>query len=222
MLSPRLSAIAALIEKGDVVADIGSDHGLLVAYLARNGYTSLYANENKKGPYNRLKKALSEFDTKTIEIDLADGLSNLPPRINTVVIAGMGGELVARILREGAHKLSNVNKLILAPHNSTSSVRKMLNSLRYTITYEEIVSEKDTFYEVIVARKVEPFVAELNPTFGTYHLKIKSLNFTLMLEKEYTQNEMILQNDKLPEARRNELEKAQELIKEVISKGEKV
>ena len=38
-------------------ADIGSDHGLLVKYLLDNNLVPFcYASDNKKGPFERLKK----------------------------------------------------------------------------------------------------------------------------------------------------------------------
>src|SRR5690554_2779581 len=98
MLSPRLAAIAAFISSDDIVADIGSDHGKLPLYLNELGHTYVYASENKSGPYNRLKKEIGTPLNGQIEVALKDGLNDLPPHINTVVIAGMGGELIGEIL----------------------------------------------------------------------------------------------------------------------------
>ena len=36
-LDERLSAVASLVRNGKRVADIGTDHGYLVAYLVENG-----------------------------------------------------------------------------------------------------------------------------------------------------------------------------------------
>ena len=103
--------------------------------------------------YNRLKSELKAYKSDIIEIDLADGLENLPARINTVVIAGMGGELIVSILQAHPAKLVNVQKLILAPHCNAKAVREVLNALNYSISYEEIVVEKEVFYEIIVAEQ---------------------------------------------------------------------
>jgi len=222
MLSLRLQAIANLIKNDDVVADIGSDHGLLVNYLAIKGHRALYASENKKGPYNRLKSELKAYKSDIIEIDLADGLENLPARINTVVIAGMGGELIVSILQAYPAKLVNVQKLILAPHCNAKAVREVLNALNYSISYEEIVVEKEVFYEIIVAEQKAIATKEVNPYFGTYHLQARSENFIKMWTSVYNQNKRILSNKKLPLSRKEELLKEQELIEKVISEGEKV
>ena len=59
-LSLRLQTIHDMLPKG-VIADIGSDHGKLMIALFKSGkLIKGYAIENKKGPYQRLIKALEE------------------------------------------------------------------------------------------------------------------------------------------------------------------
>ncbi len=221
MLSLRLAAIAALIEKGDVVADIGSDHGLLPLYLAGKGYSDLYASENKKGPYNRLKKAVNAYSSDIIEVDLADGLEKLPARINTVVIAGMGGDLIASILSAHPHKLDSVNKLILAPNSNAQTLRRTLNFIGFSISYEEIVEEKGQFYEIIIAHNKPCHVCSIETKFGSYNLRNKSETFIKMWNDVYEQNKRLLNNENLPEVRRKEILEEQSLIENVIKRGEK-
>ena len=91
-LSKRLQSIYDMVPSG-VTADVGSDHGKLIISLFENGVISKgYAIENKKGPYNRLVKAINTHGVQDNVIPmLSDGISELPTDVDTVVIAGMGG-----------------------------------------------------------------------------------------------------------------------------------
>lgn len=152
IISKRLRFIASFIEKGMITGDIGADHGLLSYYLLENKIVDkAYASDNKIGPFNNLKKTFlnSNFE---IEIALKDGIKDLPGYVNTLIIAGMGGELINKILKEGESFLKNVEYLILSPHLDPSSVRKFLNHINYYIVDEDIILE-DKFYLVIKAKR---------------------------------------------------------------------
>ena len=71
--------------------------------LENNIVDKAYASDNKIGPFNNLKKTFinSGFD---IEIALKDGINDLPKYVNTVIIAGMGGELINKIGAKGFDK----------------------------------------------------------------------------------------------------------------------
>ena len=86
-LSNRLQAIHDMLPKG-VTADIGSDHGKLMIALFKNGkLTKGYAVENKKGPYQRLLKALEKEELLDKIIPLfSDGITDLPADVRTIVL----------------------------------------------------------------------------------------------------------------------------------------
>ena len=79
ILSERLSTIYKMVPKG-VVADIGADHGKLIIALFEGGIISHgYAVENKKGPYTRLVKALTDRGLEEDIVPLfSDGIRDLP------------------------------------------------------------------------------------------------------------------------------------------------
>ena len=105
-LSKRLQAIHDMLPKG-VTADIGSDHGKLMIALFKSGkVTKGYAIENKKGPYQRLVKALEEENLIDDIVPLfSDGIDDLPPEVKNIVLAGMGGDLIIKILKKHPEKL---------------------------------------------------------------------------------------------------------------------
>ena len=98
-LSERLKTIYKMVPKG-IAADIGADHGKLIIALFEGGVISHgYAVENKKGPYNRLVKALKEKDLLDDIVPLfSDGIKDLPATVHNVIIAGNP----ARIIKENS------------------------------------------------------------------------------------------------------------------------
>lgn len=203
MLSARLIAVVAYVQATDVVADIGSDHGYIPLYLANKGHPYVYASENKRGPYNRLKTAVS--NKQAIKVALADGLEDLPAAINTVVIAGMGGTLIASILKSGASNLQNVHKLIIAPHANESDVRQTLMTLNFTISAEEVVYDAGKYYEIIVALRGTTSYTANEVMFGPINLQTKSTTFLAKWGAERQRLEALLSNKTLSSQRKSEI-----------------
>ena len=84
---------------------------------------------------------------------LANGLAAIHPgdHIDTVVIAGMGGTLIADILERGQKQLAGVQRLILQPNVGEPRLRAWLQAHRYQIMAERLVKEDGHIYEIIVA-----------------------------------------------------------------------
>ena len=89
------------------VADIGSDHGKLMIALFETGKIPHgYAVENKQGPYNRLVKALTERNLEEDVVPLfSDGITDIPKKVSTIILAGMGGGLIIDILKAHPEKI---------------------------------------------------------------------------------------------------------------------
>ena len=97
-LSNRLGQIARMVQPGSVAADIGTDHGQLMVYLAQNGTIRRgYACDINEKPLNKARQIIADYGLEDrIECVLASGLDGLQPgSVDTVVIAGMGGDLTA-------------------------------------------------------------------------------------------------------------------------------
>lgn len=216
MLSPRLAAIAAFISSDDIVADIGSDHGKLPLYLNDLGHTYVYASENKSGPYNRLKKEIGTPLNGQIEVALKDGLNDLPPHINTVVIAGMGGELIGEILSRDTSRLESINKLVLAPNGGEQNLRRLLSFLGFTIVNEKVIEDKGQFYEIMVAINAPCPVCGVETLFGAINLAEKSAPFLNKWQQVYDRNSDLLTNVELDQKKRSELLEMQKQIEKAI------
>lgn len=205
MTDGRLLALLSYVTSSDVVGDIGSDHGLIPRYLIKNGHSYVYASDNKIGPYRRLKTALSDLPSGSAEVALQDGIFNLPPRVNTLLISGMGGQLIVEILTKYPDALHNVKKLILGPQGAEKEVRLALGTLGFMITAEEIV-KADKYYEIIVGERGKATYDTFKATFGPLNLKTQSAPFRAKWTEIRAQRLDILKNITLNEIRRHELE----------------
>jgi len=155
VLSERLSRIASYVPRGSVVADIGTDHALLPIYLVKEGICPrAIACDLFPGPLDSAKANVILYKlTRSIEIRQGDGLEPLQPgEADVIVIAGMGGAKIKEILERSPAVLENVSCLILQPQRGSGIVRKWLFDQNWMIADEDLVLERDQFYEIIVAQ----------------------------------------------------------------------
>ena len=147
VISERIQTLGNFICEGEKVADIGADHGLLELYvLGKRKNVFITAVENKKGPYAILDRTLRGL--KNVQLSLSDGLDEIDETHNTVVIAGMGGLNIKKIIEANKEKISNINKFIIDAHRDIDVVRKTLIKYGYKIDKEKIVLEDEKFYVV--------------------------------------------------------------------------
>ncbi len=225
-LSKRLATVASYVPAGARMADIGSDHAYLPAALALQKKISYaVAGEVVKGPY---ENAVSEIKghglTDLIKPRLADGLAAITPadRIDTVVVAGMGGTLIAEILERGKDRLQGVRRLVLQPNVGEGRLRRWLMDNHYQIMAEQIVAEDDHIYEIIVA---EPSVVSFRYSdyelmFGPRLLEKKGPVFTAKWRDYIKRQQGVIhqmeQAQKVPVARIAELKQKLALVAEAI------
>lgn len=146
-ISDRLKTVASFIKDKANVADVGADHGLLEIYLLENRKVeSILAIENKRGPFNILKNNLEDYNVK---LSLSDGIEKIDDKVDTIVIAGMGGILISKILESHKEKLDNIKQIVVDAHRDNKLVRRTITSLGFYIEKEKIVLENDVYYFVI-------------------------------------------------------------------------
>lgn len=234
-LSKRLQAIAACINNGAVIADIGSDHAYLPCYLCmRDKNIRAIAGEVARGPYQSARGTVEKFELEDrIDVRLGSGLEIIheEDHVTDIVIAGMGGSLISDILLMGKEKLTNVQRLILQPNNNEVRVRETLEDLQFILTEEVILQEKGLFYEILLAEPIQqtkqpsPYVSKIKEKqlfFGPFLMEESSKAFVSKWKQEYKQliytiNQMKKSEDPRVEEKLKQFNKRLDWIKEVIS-----
>lgn len=197
MLDARLDAVLGYVN-GDVLLDVGSDHAYLPIEAVRQGkVSSAICGEVVEGPFrSTVKNIAAEGMTGQIEARLGSGLQVVAggERVDTVTICGMGGPLIAEILKEGLHRLANEPRLVLQANIHTYPIRKVLAASGYRIIDETVVQDSHHFYEIIVAEAGKGEYDEQLLTFGPVLLEKREAAFIEKLQRELGHQEKILNN----------------------------
>jgi tRNA (adenine22-N1)-methyltransferase len=151
-LSKRLEAIASLITPGYIVADVGTDHGYIPIYqIQQNRSPSAIAMDLRKGPLQRAADHIQSCGlSDRIQTRLSDGTAALGVgEADTIVVAGMGGELVLHILTDGEAVCRSAKELILQPQSEIAGVRRYLREHAYRIVAENMIYEDGKYYPMM-------------------------------------------------------------------------
>ncbi len=207
----RTDEIFCAVAPANVIADVGCDHGLVSEKL-------LKANKAKQVIFTDvsakcLKKAetlLADFVANgSAKPYCVDGLQGVTEPVEEVIIAGMGGEEIIKILSECLDRLP-IKKLVLQPMKNCKEVRKFLIKRGFTIGLDYTFYYADKFYDLITAMKlpenVWDYYTEDEYEFGRQNLKIKEKDFVRKINSEINSVRTWLQAENLSEAAKNELQ----------------
>lgn len=150
-LSARLEQVCAFVPSGAYPADVGSDHGEVPIALWRSGKCpKVFAIENKPGPFATLSKAIAGAEAEEgCLLSLSDGIEAIPPEVDTLILAGMGGHLIIKILQKHPEKLKNIAFLVVDAHTDQAFVREQIAALGYRIAKEQFLLEGGIAYDVM-------------------------------------------------------------------------
>lgn len=154
VLSARLQTVADMVTRGNVVCDVGCDHGFTAIYLVQQGICPrALAMDLRKGPLSAAGEHVTAYGlADRVETRLSDGLHNYKTgEADTLICAGMGGGLMLRILTMEREKTDSFRELVLQPQSELQQFRRFLRENGYDIQDEEILREDDKFYQVIRA-----------------------------------------------------------------------
>ena len=180
-ISKRLLAAASFVREGVFVADVGTDHAYLPIYLYKTGkIAGGVASDINKGPVERaMENILSYGADKKISVVLTDGLRKIEEYSpDDVMILGMGGELIVKILSEAPWVKNKKYRLILQPMTHPEITRKYLYENGFSIVDECIVDD-EKIYQIICAEhsgKIEEItnVSECELMFGKLNIERRS------------------------------------------------
>ncbi len=149
-LSLRLQTILQQIQPVSVLADIGCDHGkLLLAALKSSKCKFGIGTDIRAMPLKRaqetLKKAGYQQQTSFYQ---TDGMKNVAETAQCWVLAGMGAELMIKIITDSFNKAQQTTQIVMCPHHQPEILRVKMAALGFEIIKEELIFE-DHFYWVL-------------------------------------------------------------------------
>lgn len=218
LLSKRLRRVADLIPPCSRLADIGSDHALLPLFLIKEGrIKQAIIGELGDGPYNRAQRAVQEVGLNNlIDVRQGDGLQVLSyGEVETVVLSGLGGDLIADILSFDYAKSVSFANYIFQPMSRIQSVRKFLAEKGWLILKEEVLEENGRYYIIIQSKPgtVPYTVKEIELEIGSeilkadtvlkikylkyWHQKYKTIYVNLLKSKSPDQKEIETYKNKI-------------------------
>ena len=150
-LQPRLQLLADMVPEGCRLADVGTDHGYLPVYLLqRRRIRGAVAADIGTEPLAHARRTAEAYDVEGIDFRLCDGLRDIAPdEVDTVVIAGMGGETIITILEGAAWTKDGAHTLLLQPMTKAADLRYWLAVNEYSFTEERLVWDKNYLYPVL-------------------------------------------------------------------------
>ena len=200
-ISERLKEIASMVTTGNTVADIGTDHGYVPVYLCKNNISNhIIAMDINEGPLKIARQNIkgAELEDK-VDIRQSAGFENIKPgEADTAIIAGMGGELIVRILSEHPEVVSKLKELILSPQSEINNVREYLSGTCHMIVNEKMILEDGKFYTIIKTENsgCGTKYSELEYNFGPVLIRKREPVFMDYLNMRLDKAEKILENIK--------------------------
>lgn len=210
MLSNRLQAVKNLVSPCEVAADIGCDHAYLAIELVRDHIAKrVIATDINAGPLKiaaeHIREAGLENCITTIQCDGITGIY-----ADTIIICGMGGKLMLRILTDSLKELEHATTLILQPQSEIAQFRNGLCELGFEIVDEDFVIEDGKYYPMMKAQKGQMFLNDITATYGPVLLKKKHPDLKVFLKQ---QNAYL--TDLLEELKRFSSEKSMKRIDQI-------
>lgn len=158
-LNDRLAKIANLLlkQKYQFVVDVGTDHCYLPIYLHFQQFPGkIIATEHLPGPLTIAKNNLKQFRLQNkIELYLTNNLTFLTPSLtrSCIVIAGLGGLTIIKILKTMSESLVNID-LLLQPQSSLEELLNYLKTKSFFVNKMHWVFEKKCQYVILTAHKL--------------------------------------------------------------------
>ena len=156
------------------MADIGSDHGITaIKIFEEKRPRKVIATDISENSLEKLREKLRNNPNLDIETKVTDGIEDLKDYgLENIIISGMGGYLIADIIKEGLDVARGCERLILQANNSLEHLRRFLRSKDFSILDEVMVYEEGKYYTIILASPLGP-KEDYSPLDYKYGKKLK-------------------------------------------------
>lgn len=151
-LTPRLQLLADWVPSHAKLVDVGTDHGYLPVWLLLTQRIDFaIASDLRKGPLERARETGATYGvSQQLSFRLYPGLEGVDPHeVDTVAIAGMGGETIAQILQAAPWTKAPGMRLLLQPMTRNETLRGFLAKEGYRIVREQLVADRGVVYPVL-------------------------------------------------------------------------
>lgn len=152
-LDKRLALCAQFVRKGAKFADIGTDHAYLPIWLVANGIVDkALACDINEGPLSAGRADVERFNlSDKITLKLSDGLQNVDScDADDIVIAGMGGELIAKIIAQCEWSKNKGKHYILQPMTKPEFLVRYLYENGFEIIEQKACKCDNKHYTVML------------------------------------------------------------------------
>ena len=173
----RINAIAKYILDDDKVIDVGCDHAYLSMILAKRGIYSIASDLRENIIENSYDVAKSQKIDKFIDFRCGNGLDVLTDEdnVDVAVLSGMGSYLIIDILKRSKYTFK---KVITISNREHEYLRSEMLKLGYKVFLEEIIYEKNKFYNLILFVPGKTKYSKEELVIGINHQ-----NYDLLLKK---------------------------------------
>lgn len=209
----RIDTLCSLLERADVFADVGCDHGYCSEYMLKNGFCQkAILSDISKGSLAKAERLLFEYirDGRAVSV-LGDGFAGVPSDVDEVLIAGMGGSEIVSILSDSQSGFMPKRFVFQPMHDAEKVRRYVLENGGYID--RDFTFEDGKFYEVICGGNLksigqvqdESAYTDAEYEFGRENLKTFPSAFVRRMEKLIANVEKYLKEPNLQEKNRQEL-----------------
>lgn len=207
-ISARLLACAEYVRPGDVVADVGCDHGYLGIHLLQTGVAKqIIASDINEGPLQSARRNAEKYGVAhRMQFYLSDGVANIPREFDVLLCAGMGADTMISILETAPWLKCDRYRLILQCQSKTDLLRRYLSENDWRIC-SEIPVKDGRFVYTVMEVLYDPHAPRLSA--GGWHISPALLKNDCPETKEYCQR--ILDGLRLAVTHRDDPEKKQAL-----------
>lgn len=203
-MTERIKEICAHLPRGKVFADVGCDHGYASEYaLKKQLFERVYISDVSAGSLKKAERLLSRYlASGKCKSVLADGMKGLPEQCDCLLIAGLGGEEILRILSEGYIP----EKFVFQPMKNAEKLRRFLVERGAKITADYTFGE-GYYYELIVGEKEGGSeYSERDIAYGRDNLRKPTPSFLHKTEEEILKLRSYLERG-MSDGSRREIEK---------------